>query len=416
MKDEEPIRIFKTEVKHRPFSAVDNATLKDPYISFKAKGLLSYLIGKPQRWVVNIKAITSDTREQTNSIRAGLLELGLYGYLTKVRVPGGNSETLLVPVPVLMPDPGAVQILDEDSKCKKIRYNVVKSLFEKDLPKLERRVSRQRVEHPALWRHVSTRAHPVILDVILGRCGNLINSVEIDDAETSSRVDAETSSRGCAGNRINIKKEGKRKKETSKKERQACRQTAVQAPPSPVAAPHSLLLFSSFRKDWEGEQSSCVALGNSGSAGCEWDNEKVYKYQFKAEALATQQKRIFKVLQSYLYSDDCVLELNKPKHRKAVRLMFLIMIGWQILCKRHGRDPTSISVRDVGKVLTASENFYTDSRGDCYKHGAMKMIVSDAWKLSKKDLPDTWQCFNRTQFLGTFCDAFDKVIAELDKN
>jgi len=54
-------------------------------LSFKAKGLLAYLMSKPDRWEIRITDLCKHSQEGEASIRSGLAELERAGYLARKR-------------------------------------------------------------------------------------------------------------------------------------------------------------------------------------------------------------------------------------------------------------------------------------------------------------------------------------------
>lgn len=60
---------------------VDKFGLNDDRLSFKAKGILVYLLSKPNNWKVSVADLVKRSKEQEKSVRAGLKELTEYGYL-----------------------------------------------------------------------------------------------------------------------------------------------------------------------------------------------------------------------------------------------------------------------------------------------------------------------------------------------
>lgn len=77
------------------FSIVDRRALTDPRLSFKAKGILAYIIGFPDGATVNRDDLATMGPDGEKSIRSGLKELVDAGYLVrqKVRRPGGQMVT-----------------------------------------------------------------------------------------------------------------------------------------------------------------------------------------------------------------------------------------------------------------------------------------------------------------------------------
>jgi len=81
------------KIKHKnPFTAVPNAVLNDSRITFKAKGIYSYLFSKPDGWVFYNQAILNETAEGITSFQSGIKELVKYGWLKKKQLIGKNGQ------------------------------------------------------------------------------------------------------------------------------------------------------------------------------------------------------------------------------------------------------------------------------------------------------------------------------------
>lgn len=68
-----------------PFTMIPNETLNDSSLSWKAKGLLAYLVSKPPRWKFYCYDIENHSKDGKESIRSGLKELRKHGYAKLVR-------------------------------------------------------------------------------------------------------------------------------------------------------------------------------------------------------------------------------------------------------------------------------------------------------------------------------------------
>lgn len=78
-----------------PFTMIANEVLKDANLSFKAKGLYSYLFSKPDTWDFSSNRMVLETKDGRESIMSGLKELELNGYLSRERLPNGKMEYTL---------------------------------------------------------------------------------------------------------------------------------------------------------------------------------------------------------------------------------------------------------------------------------------------------------------------------------
>ena len=68
------------------FTIIPNALLRDPTVSFKAKGLYALLFSKPDDWVYIEDALLKECLDGRDSFRSGLKELGEAGWIRKEQV------------------------------------------------------------------------------------------------------------------------------------------------------------------------------------------------------------------------------------------------------------------------------------------------------------------------------------------
>lgn len=75
-------------VKKQPsnFVLLDKTFLEDDRLSFKAKGILAYLLSKPDDWKVIVGNLVNYSADGKASVYAGLKELKEYGYYEKIPV------------------------------------------------------------------------------------------------------------------------------------------------------------------------------------------------------------------------------------------------------------------------------------------------------------------------------------------
>jgi hypothetical protein len=67
------------------WTTVDRVTVNDDRLSFKARGILIWLLDKPDGWRVRSKDIENAGTEGREAVRAALRELESAGYLTRSR-------------------------------------------------------------------------------------------------------------------------------------------------------------------------------------------------------------------------------------------------------------------------------------------------------------------------------------------
>jgi hypothetical protein len=78
--DESGGTMIERDIDDVPFTMIPNALLADTGISWKAKGVISYLLGKPAHWKARTKDIENHGTGGESEIRAALLELRHAGY------------------------------------------------------------------------------------------------------------------------------------------------------------------------------------------------------------------------------------------------------------------------------------------------------------------------------------------------
>jgi len=84
--------IIKTVKKEDPYVRIFNSVFTDNRMSFKAKGILGYLLSKPNNWETNIKDLYRNSVEGYGSIRSGITELQITGYMELKNVWDENQK------------------------------------------------------------------------------------------------------------------------------------------------------------------------------------------------------------------------------------------------------------------------------------------------------------------------------------
>ena len=81
--------------KSNSFSQISNRTLQDQTLSFKARGLLSYMLSLPQDWDYSIAGLAAKSdKDGISAVRSGLDELiaAKYIYRQQSRSSKGNFD------------------------------------------------------------------------------------------------------------------------------------------------------------------------------------------------------------------------------------------------------------------------------------------------------------------------------------
>jgi len=78
--------------KKNPYFLMHNSSVNDQRLSLKAKGMLAYLISKPDYWYVNYNDLVSASTNGISSVKATLKELQQSGYLRKIQIRSQNGQ------------------------------------------------------------------------------------------------------------------------------------------------------------------------------------------------------------------------------------------------------------------------------------------------------------------------------------
>ncbi len=74
----------------RGYTHISNELLEDSRLSYRARGIASFLLSKPDDWEIKIEYLMRVGVEGEKAIRTALHELAQYGYLMRARVREGD--------------------------------------------------------------------------------------------------------------------------------------------------------------------------------------------------------------------------------------------------------------------------------------------------------------------------------------
>lgn len=74
------------------FAQISNAALGDERLSFRARGILAFLLSRPVGWRTDATTLARGAREGRDAIRTALAELEVTGYLHRVRERGDGGR------------------------------------------------------------------------------------------------------------------------------------------------------------------------------------------------------------------------------------------------------------------------------------------------------------------------------------
>lgn len=69
--------------RENPYVMLDKFSINDSALSWKAKGLLAYLLSKPDDWIVKEHDLVAHATDGRDSVRATIRELEAAGYLAR---------------------------------------------------------------------------------------------------------------------------------------------------------------------------------------------------------------------------------------------------------------------------------------------------------------------------------------------
>jgi hypothetical protein len=78
--------IRKAKTNDNPFVMISRMALQNPRLSFKARGLLAYILSLPDDWKLYIRELTNHSTDGKFAIRSALSELRKAGHIKGVRL------------------------------------------------------------------------------------------------------------------------------------------------------------------------------------------------------------------------------------------------------------------------------------------------------------------------------------------
>lgn len=84
--------IIHKQHRDNPFVMIDKRAINDDRLSWKATGLLAYLLSKPPDWHVNVKQLVKAKRCGRDAVLAGLRELRSLGYAQIIEIRSADGK------------------------------------------------------------------------------------------------------------------------------------------------------------------------------------------------------------------------------------------------------------------------------------------------------------------------------------
>lgn len=114
--------------KEHPFVQADKFFINDALLSYKAKGILLYLLSKPDDWVISIADIIKHSTDGITSVKSAIKELTLRGYLQRTRLKNKLGQFVGYDYTVYekIPETFVLPVEKQNILIKKNHYNKIR--------------------------------------------------------------------------------------------------------------------------------------------------------------------------------------------------------------------------------------------------------------------------------------------------
>ena len=96
-------KFIKTK-KEKNYTVLDNTFIKDTRLSWKAKGLMTYLLSLPDDWTIHLSEIEQHATDGKSALRSAINELKEFGYLKAEQKRENNRFAEMVYIIIENPD------------------------------------------------------------------------------------------------------------------------------------------------------------------------------------------------------------------------------------------------------------------------------------------------------------------------
>ncbi|MGE1052252.1 hypothetical protein ACQGS7_12500, partial [Bacillus sp. GFa4/2] len=90
--------------KDKNYTTINNTGLRDERLTWKAKGILAYILSLPDDWVFYMEEVAKHSKDKIDSLKSGMKELKEHGYVKRFPVKDEKGkitrwETIIYEVP-----------------------------------------------------------------------------------------------------------------------------------------------------------------------------------------------------------------------------------------------------------------------------------------------------------------------------
>jgi hypothetical protein len=75
-----------------PYTMVHNGIIRNPALSWKAKGIMLYFLSRPDDWTFYEKEVVRNASDGVSAYRAGIKELEAHGYVKRTQVKDDKGK------------------------------------------------------------------------------------------------------------------------------------------------------------------------------------------------------------------------------------------------------------------------------------------------------------------------------------
>jgi uncharacterized phage protein (TIGR02220 family) len=86
--------IYRVE-KNKNYVVLNRTALNDERLSWKAKGIIAYMLSMPDNWKFYIEEIASHAKDGVDSLRSGIKELSKYGYVKRFPIRDEKTQKII---------------------------------------------------------------------------------------------------------------------------------------------------------------------------------------------------------------------------------------------------------------------------------------------------------------------------------
>lgn len=150
--------IIKVLKRENPYLQIDKAGIDDPNLSWEATGLLTYLVGRPNNWKVNVIHLASVKNNKETSTRKALLELRKHNYchLFEIRKGGKYIEKfyLVFEVPTQYDEITSNMDVELKEREKIFYVKVKEEINSNNSPEVENQLMAENIENKEVLPNV----------------------------------------------------------------------------------------------------------------------------------------------------------------------------------------------------------------------------------------------------------------------